>query len=665
MKTAPRAYHYVRFSTPEQAGGDSLRRQSALADQYCAEKGLTLDNSLRLRDLGVSAFRGSHRSKGALGAFLAKVRAGEIPRGSRLLFESWDRLSREGLLEQVELLVGLLRAGIILVILADGQELTEEVVCQDPFAFFGSMLKMQSGNAESKRKSRHGSAAWFGKREKLTKEGKKLTARCPAWLRMRPDRTAFEFIAERVALIRRIVNEKLAGKGVVYIANQFNREKIPAWGMDGRGGEMWHKSYIQKVCESSALVGRFQSYKKVDGKRVPVGDPVEGYFPAVIDMDQWARLQGAFHRKKFHRGRVGENLSNLFSHLTKDWDTGLPMIRLSKGDGLAYLQCATGGAGWPYHHFEKCVLSTIGHIDIAAIFASGSDLLVDEFQTRVLGLKSRIESHKAAIQRLLEVAESSKTPPKSLVERISEKELQLSVMETELQQAESSAPTTPEAIHSGLATIRELIDKSGDRDSRFQIREALRSSVNVIRVDPVLRDPMVGQLTVKPGEEAFTGFWSSFMDATQVHMQPGYKVTSRFRRFEIEFANGTKRLVYVPEHGGNAGIIEGGRQMVTKFAVPAPYGPRPEQKRNAKGQYGAVKKPKAKKLRPHSISPLDWDLDQLELAPGDALRYATFKDCWWQERFVFVPPSAPAPSRSLPLVSRGLSKSAARPTLTL
>lgn len=663
MKTAPRAYHYVRFSTPEQAGGDSLRRQTSLADQYCAERGLRLDTDLRLRDLGVSAFRGSHRAKGALGAFLAKVRAGEIPRGSRLLFESWDRLSREGLLEQVELLVGLLRAGIVLVILADAQELTEDVVCQDPFAFFGSMLKMQSGNAESKRKSRHVSAAWYAKREKLHSEGKKLTARCPAWLRMRPDRTAFEFIAERVALIRRIVNEKLAGKGVAYIANQFNRENIPAWGMNGRGGKMWHKSYIQKICESGALVGRFQPYKMGDGKRVPVGDPVENYFPPVIDQEQWARLQGAFHRKKFHRGRVGETLSNLFAHLAKDWDTGLAMNRVSKGDGLAYLQCATGGTGWPYGHFEKCVLTTIGHINIAEIFASG-DLRVDAHQTRVLGLKARIETHKTSIERLLAVAEGSKTPPKSLVERIADKEQQLSVLETELQQAERSAPIAPEAIESGLATIRQLITHSGDRDSRFRIREALRSAVSVIRVDTALRDPLISELTVKPGQEAYTDFWTDFIAATQVHMQPGYKATSRFRRFEIEFANGTKRLVFIPENGGNAGIVEGGRQMVTRFLVPAPYGPRPEQKRDALGHYGPVKKKAKSKLRASSLAPLDWALDQLELTPGDALRFASFKDCWWQERFVFVPPPAPAPSRLLPPVARGHSKST-RPNLSL
>jgi DNA invertase Pin-like site-specific DNA recombinase len=39
MKTA---YSYIRFSTPEQAMGDSERRQLALAEAYCARNGLKL-----------------------------------------------------------------------------------------------------------------------------------------------------------------------------------------------------------------------------------------------------------------------------------------------------------------------------------------------------------------------------------------------------------------------------------------------------------------------------------------------------------------------------------------------------------------------------------------------------------------------------------------------
>jgi DNA invertase Pin-like site-specific DNA recombinase len=84
----PRAYSYTRFSTPEQAQGDSARRQIELAEHYAARHGLTLDDTLRLSDEGVSGFRGANVRKGALGQFLRAVDEGEVAEGSYLLESS-------------------------------------------------------------------------------------------------------------------------------------------------------------------------------------------------------------------------------------------------------------------------------------------------------------------------------------------------------------------------------------------------------------------------------------------------------------------------------------------------------------------------------------------------------------------------------------------------
>jgi hypothetical protein len=40
------AFSYVRFSTPEQAKGDSLRRQGEAAARWCQRNGVRLDTSL-------------------------------------------------------------------------------------------------------------------------------------------------------------------------------------------------------------------------------------------------------------------------------------------------------------------------------------------------------------------------------------------------------------------------------------------------------------------------------------------------------------------------------------------------------------------------------------------------------------------------------------------
>jgi hypothetical protein len=59
------AYSYVRFSHPSQLEGDSLRRQTERAADYCRRHGLTLDTALTLRDLGCPRSTGRTPRSGA------------------------------------------------------------------------------------------------------------------------------------------------------------------------------------------------------------------------------------------------------------------------------------------------------------------------------------------------------------------------------------------------------------------------------------------------------------------------------------------------------------------------------------------------------------------------------------------------------------------------
>ena len=52
------AYSYLRFSSAEQAKGDSIRRQTKLRDDWLAKSGAMLDTSLTLTDAGVSGYTG-------------------------------------------------------------------------------------------------------------------------------------------------------------------------------------------------------------------------------------------------------------------------------------------------------------------------------------------------------------------------------------------------------------------------------------------------------------------------------------------------------------------------------------------------------------------------------------------------------------------------------
>jgi DNA invertase Pin-like site-specific DNA recombinase len=85
-----RAYSYLRMSTAEQIRGDSLRRQLEQSRDYAAKHGMTLVEDLR--DIGISAFHGANAAEGALGLFLAAVKAEKVEAGSYLLVESLVRL---------------------------------------------------------------------------------------------------------------------------------------------------------------------------------------------------------------------------------------------------------------------------------------------------------------------------------------------------------------------------------------------------------------------------------------------------------------------------------------------------------------------------------------------------------------------------------------------
>jgi DNA invertase Pin-like site-specific DNA recombinase len=114
-----KAYSYKRFSTPAQAEGDSLRRQTAMAQSWADRMGVTLDTELNLTDEGVSAYTGANRDVGNLGAFLRAVEEGVVPKGSWLLVESLDRLSREPAFDASYTMQGIIRAGVTVVDLSD------------------------------------------------------------------------------------------------------------------------------------------------------------------------------------------------------------------------------------------------------------------------------------------------------------------------------------------------------------------------------------------------------------------------------------------------------------------------------------------------------------------------------------------------------------------
>src|ERR1700744_4922696 len=286
------AYSYLRFSTPDQASGDSRRRQMAMAEKYAADHHLKLDLSLSFRDLGVSAYRGQNAKEGALRAFLDAIEHNLVPPNSYLLIESLDRLSRDRILAAQALFMQIIQAGVHIVTLTDQRCYSLESLNQNPLDLVVSLVSMMRANEESELKSRRIRAAFEVRRSRLHE--KPWSSRYPGWLRL--DQTGGKFVIgeERAEIVRGIFRDVLAGVGHQTIARELNEKQIPLFGHGNQRGRIWQKTLIRHFLRTPTVIGTHLPFvsEYVDGvRRMRPQPPVENYYPAITDRGDWLSVQ--------------------------------------------------------------------------------------------------------------------------------------------------------------------------------------------------------------------------------------------------------------------------------------------------------------------------------------------------------------------------------------
>lgn len=378
-----KAISYLRFSTPEQEKGDSKRRQATAAVDYATRKGLELDDKLSFQDLGVSAFRGKNAETGALGLFLEAVRSGLVEKGSTLLVESLDRISRQAARKALRVLEAIVEEGITVVTLNDGREYTSENLDDDPMALMIALLTFVRANEESATKSKRLKAAWGHKRDQLGTEA--MTSNGPAWLVL-DDSGKWRHKPEAVKVVRKVFAEYLKGVGVQRIAFDLNQEGVPTFTRrNGKDAKRWHRSYILRLVQNPAVVGRFvphQIIHRPDGirDRVPLPEKaIDDYYPAVIDPETWSRAQALCDTKQSPRRGIHANhgVTNLFASLALCGRCGSSMVATSKaehrnGRVYRYLVCTKARAG------DGCKYTAVRYDVVEAAFLAKAEELLGE-----------------------------------------------------------------------------------------------------------------------------------------------------------------------------------------------------------------------------------------------------------------------------------------------
>jgi DNA invertase Pin-like site-specific DNA recombinase len=345
----PRAYSYVRFSTPSQAAGASQQRQTERAAKYAQDHGLTLDTELNMTDLGVSAFRGKNSRTGALGGFLEAVQKGYVPKGSYLLIENIDRLSRDDILEAQTVFQQLILSGINLVTLANGETYSRERLRREPEAMFYVVLEQIRANRESTRKSQLIGDAKARKKKRLAEhgiEGKPYTRVTPAWIVWRDEEKDYKLIPERAAIVTEMFNRADAGDGLARIARDFNERGIPTWPQAGKRktADHWRTSYIRKVLTSTAPIGTFTPHttthdETTRSRRDEPMEAIANVFPPAVDVETYWRVSRRLSTKAARGRHSPEPAKSIVAGIAFCATCGHAVTRVSKG-GYIYLVCS-------------------------------------------------------------------------------------------------------------------------------------------------------------------------------------------------------------------------------------------------------------------------------------------------------------------------------------
>lgn len=320
-----KVYSYIRFSTPEQAKGDSYRRQLQRIQKYCRDNNHVFDDTLTIEDAGKSGYSKANLESGRLGIFLEAVEDGLIERGSILFVENFDRISRADLFTALGVLGKLLEAGIVVV--AGDREYTQASVQQNQFLLLEPIFTFIRGNEESAVKGMRVREAWKNKRE----NGLPLTRRMPAWCKLDGNKIVLD--ETNAAVVRRIFQMGLT-MGPKRIARVFNHENLPMMLYRKRKTEGWMSSYISKILYNPQVIGHFQPHVMRKGKRIPEGPLRTDYYPAVITPEEFYSMQATLSARKIQKGRVGIIRRNLFTGLAYAGNTESAMHYVDKGKNL-------------------------------------------------------------------------------------------------------------------------------------------------------------------------------------------------------------------------------------------------------------------------------------------------------------------------------------------
>ena len=251
---------------------------------------------------GESGWKGEHlatdpqgRAKGALRKFIELVEAGTIEKGSILLIDSYDRLSRLPVPQSLSLFTQLITSGIGLVFTGshDKRVIDEKLLENEPHTLYFIIGETIRSFTESQEKSRKIKAAKNTARE-LIQHGTKIpNNNLPKYITFNKHSKQYEEVPERAEIIRELVRGVLNGQSLFSLAGKLNRKKVKPLGH----GREWRGTYIGQVLRNPNLIGDFLGAKDC--------------WKPIVTREDFQAIQIILRQNRFNRGIKGE-LINVF-----------------------------------------------------------------------------------------------------------------------------------------------------------------------------------------------------------------------------------------------------------------------------------------------------------------------------------------------------------------
>ncbi|WJM91614.1 recombinase family protein [Pseudomonas brenneri] len=302
-----KAYAYVRYSRAIQATGDSENRQLTALELFETSTGTKIVEVVY--DKGKSAFRGDNARSGNFKEMLDRMQSGAIRRGDFLVVESIDRITRQRVLDGVELLQGILKKGINIYTTVDKKTYSYN----DPSRDFENLLMIsliaKRSNEESETKSGRLLSAWKARKaraengEVIIKKGKSI----PYGLRVEDGKLVIH--KEEQEEIKTLF-ELLLKFGINTAIAKINETSL----------KKWNNGTLSKIIKHKTVIGCMATHRieyTADGKskKILTGF-IENYYPNLIEPSLFYKAVDVLksRKQKNWSGRRTEQDFNIFKH---------------------------------------------------------------------------------------------------------------------------------------------------------------------------------------------------------------------------------------------------------------------------------------------------------------------------------------------------------------